>query len=56
MASKFMPTSGTNQVIIGHYILGETLGSGTFGKVKVATHKLTGNFSLHQLYFLLFNL
>ncbi len=31
-----------NQVVIGHYILGETLGSGTFGKVKIATHTLTG--------------
>ncbi|EAS00862.2 Serine/Threonine kinase domain protein (macronuclear) [Tetrahymena thermophila SB210] len=27
---------------IGHYIIGETLGEGTFGKVKVATHILTG--------------
>ncbi|XP_015784990.1 5'-AMP-activated protein kinase catalytic subunit alpha-2 [Tetranychus urticae] len=28
---------------IGHYILGETLGTGTFGKVKTATHQLTGH-------------
>ena len=27
---------------IGHYILGDTLGSGTFGKVKMATHQVTG--------------
>nr|ARR97160.1 5'-AMP-activated protein kinase catalytic subunit alpha 2 [Haliotis discus discus]QOS02267.1 protein kinase AMP-activated catalytic subunit alpha 2 [Haliotis discus hannai] len=31
------------QVKIGHYILGETLGVGTFGKVKIATHHLTGH-------------
>jgi len=30
------------QVKIGHYILGETLGIGTFGKVKVGFHQLTG--------------
>lgn len=28
---------------IGHYILGKTLGVGTFGKVKIATHQLTGH-------------
>lgn len=28
---------------IGHYILGETLGFGTFGKVKTAKHQLTGH-------------
>jgi len=28
---------------IGHYILGETLGVGTFGKVKVGSHELTGH-------------
>ncbi|CAG5117787.1 unnamed protein product [Candidula unifasciata] len=31
------------QVKIGHYILGDTLGVGTFGKVKIATHQLTGH-------------
>ncbi|GAU93065.1 AMP-activated-Kinase-c [Ramazzottius varieornatus] len=30
-------------VKIGHYILGETLGTGTFGKVKVARHQVTGH-------------
>jgi len=30
-------------VKIGHYILGETLGIGTFGKVKVGFHQLTGH-------------
>lgn len=28
---------------IGHYLLGETLGFGTFGKVKTAKHQLTGH-------------
>ena len=27
--------------IIGHYILGKTIGEGTFGKVKLGTHTLT---------------
>ena len=27
---------------IGHYILGKTIGEGTFGKVKLGTHILTG--------------
>ena len=40
MASK--SPGATNQVQIGHYLLGETLGCGTFGKVKIATHSLTG--------------
>tara|TARA_R110002050_G_scaffold134045_1_gene256616 strand:+ start:287 stop:451 length:165 start_codon:yes stop_codon:yes gene_type:complete len=25
---------------IGHYVLGKTIGTGTFGKVKVAEHEL----------------
>ena len=36
-------TSSAPQVKIGHYILGETLGIGTFGKVKVGFHQLTGH-------------
>ncbi|KAL3869068.1 hypothetical protein ACJMK2_041795 [Sinanodonta woodiana] len=31
------------QVKIGHYIIGDTLGVGTFGKVKIATHHLTNH-------------
>mgnify|MGYP003405038799 CR=1 FL=1 len=27
---------------IGYYLLGKTIGEGTFGKVKLATHTLTG--------------
>jgi 5'-AMP-activated protein kinase catalytic alpha subunit len=30
------------RVKIGHYILGDTLGVGTFGKVKDGKHELTG--------------
>ncbi|XP_053209745.1 5'-AMP-activated protein kinase catalytic subunit alpha-2-like [Panonychus citri] len=33
----------TPLIKIGHYILGETLGVGTFGKVKTAKHQLTGH-------------
>ena len=36
-------SASTPQVKIGHYILGETLGIGTFGKVKVGFHQLTGH-------------
>ena len=32
--------NGTNAV--GHYILGKAVGEGTFGKVKLGTHVLTG--------------
>lgn len=39
------PASATNQVAplvkIGHYTLGNTLGTGTFGKVKIGEHQLT---------------
>ncbi|PVD22913.1 hypothetical protein C0Q70_16173 [Pomacea canaliculata] len=42
MAEK-SATQTQAQVKIGHYILGETLGVGTFGKVKIATHQLTGH-------------
>lgn len=27
---------------IGYYLFGKTIGEGTFGKVKLATHTLTG--------------
>ena len=27
---------------IGHYIIGKNIGEGTFGKVKLGTHILTG--------------
>ncbi|CAG9860390.1 unnamed protein product [Phyllotreta striolata] len=30
-------------VKIGHYVLGQTLGVGTFGKVKIGEHQLTGH-------------
>ncbi|XP_033736754.1 5'-AMP-activated protein kinase catalytic subunit alpha-2-like isoform X4 [Pecten maximus] len=38
MAEKNAP-----QIKIGHYILGDTLGVGTFGKVKIATHHVTNH-------------
>lgn len=40
MADKPSPPP---QVRIGHYLLGDTLGVGTFGKVKVGVHQLTGH-------------
>ena len=30
------------QDILGDFIIGETLGKGTFGKVKLGIHKITG--------------
>lgn len=27
---------------IGHYLIGKTIGEGTFGKVKLGTHNITG--------------
>jgi serine/threonine protein kinase len=32
----------SNSNAVGHYIMGKTLGEGTFGKVKLGTHILTG--------------
>ncbi|KAK7492896.1 hypothetical protein BaRGS_00015843 [Batillaria attramentaria] len=43
MADKKDGSQSQAQVKIGHYILGDTLGVGTFGKVKIATHQLTGH-------------
>ncbi|XP_013383308.1 5'-AMP-activated protein kinase catalytic subunit alpha-2 isoform X2 [Lingula anatina] len=40
MADKSSPPP---QVKIGHYVLGDTLGIGTFGKVKTGTHIKTGH-------------
>ena len=40
-ASKQANGSG-NTNAVGHYILGKALGEGTFGKVKLGTHVLTG--------------
>jgi serine/threonine protein kinase len=30
------------QEILGDFIIGETLGKGTFGKVKLGVHRITG--------------
>ena len=35
-------SSQYNANAVGHYILGKALGEGTFGKVKLGTHVLTG--------------
>ncbi|PSN43990.1 5'-AMP-activated protein kinase catalytic subunit alpha-2 [Blattella germanica] len=41
MAEKAQQTSQQPIVKIGHYTLGQTLGVGTFGKVKIGEHQLT---------------
>ncbi|XP_053248287.1 5'-AMP-activated protein kinase catalytic subunit alpha-2 isoform X2 [Podarcis raffonei] len=40
MAEK-QPQKHDGRVKIGHYVLGDTLGVGTFGKVKIGEHQLT---------------
>lgn len=40
-ASSPSPSAQQPLVKIGHYILGNTLGTGTFGKVKIGEHQLT---------------
>lgn len=41
MGDKNANSSAQPLVKIGHYILGPTLGVGTFGKVKIGEHQLT---------------
>jgi hypothetical protein len=38
------PSTGRGRPSIGNYVLGKTIGEGTFGKVKLGTHLLTGEF------------
>jgi hypothetical protein len=33
---------GSTSKTVGHYIMGKSIGEGTFGKVKLGTHILTG--------------
>ncbi len=39
--SRYKDTINEND-ILGDFIIGETLGKGTFGKVKLGIHKITG--------------
>ncbi|XP_034386208.1 5'-AMP-activated protein kinase catalytic subunit alpha-2 isoform X3 [Cyclopterus lumpus] len=43
MAERREQPKHEGRVKIGHYILGDTLGVGTFGKVKIGEHQLTGH-------------
>ncbi|KAI8620123.1 kinase-like domain-containing protein [Chytriomyces sp. MP71] len=40
LLAKLLSSSAVN--IVGNYVLGKTLGEGSFGKVKLGTHTLTG--------------
>jgi len=40
--SQNAPQRTGSEATIGHYVLGKALGEGTFGKVKLGTHILTG--------------
>ena len=31
-----------NEIVLGDFVLGKTLGKGTFGKVKLGIHRITG--------------
>ncbi|CAE7943615.1 KIN10 [Symbiodinium necroappetens] len=42
LARAMATPKGMRAKSIGHYILGKTIGEGTFGKVKLGTHILTG--------------
>jgi len=42
MASTGQNGASRRAKSIGHYILGKTIGEGTFGKVKIGTHIMTG--------------
>jgi hypothetical protein len=37
-----VPSSENKSRTIGHYVVGKSLGEGTFGKVRLGTHTLTG--------------
>ncbi len=37
-----MNEAETKEKKIGYYLIGKTIGEGTFGKVKLGTHTLTG--------------
>ncbi|XP_077980934.1 5'-AMP-activated protein kinase catalytic subunit alpha-2-like [Glandiceps talaboti] len=41
--ARKMANTEPPRVKIGHYLLGETLGVGTFGKVKIGEHQITGH-------------
>jgi serine/threonine protein kinase len=41
-SSKAVPLEDEKPKNLGHFIIGKTLGQGTFGKVKLGTHLLTG--------------
>uniref|UniRef100_UPI00358E69AF 5'-AMP-activated protein kinase catalytic subunit alpha-2 n=1 Tax=Myxine glutinosa TaxID=7769 RepID=UPI00358E69AF len=43
MAERQKQSPQEGKIKIGHYVLGDTLGVGTFGKVKVGQHILTGH-------------
>ena len=38
------------ELILGNYRLGKTIGEGTFGKVKIGIHKITGE-KVNNLYY-----
>lgn len=42
-------SEGKEEFILGIYKLGKTIGEGTFGKVKLGTHKITGEKVTHNI-------
>jgi serine/threonine protein kinase len=48
-------TSRSTNRILGDYTLSKTLGAGSMGKVKLATHNVTGEKVRHHSFFLRHN-
>ncbi|DAZ95662.1 TPA: hypothetical protein N0F65_002459 [Lagenidium giganteum] len=42
LPSNRAPSTGEAGEVVGDYVLGETIGKGTFGKVKIGLHMITG--------------
>ena len=39
-----------NEIILGDFIIGKTLGKGTFGKVKLGIHRITGEKVINKIF------
>ena len=39
-----------NEIILGDFIIGKTLGKGTFGKVKLGIHRITGEKVIKKIF------
>ena len=44
-----------NGIVLGDFVIGKTLGKGTFGKVKLGTHRITGEKVIKKIFLYNFN-